>query len=141
MDNRLDSSTSISSILPAELAGLGRKNVEAFSAIQTQALELLEHINRDWWARLNDEAGLTSDFTKKLTVAKSMPEAAQAYQELMTGQMEILSKHSQKVMDETMNFVSSCNRLGVNSADIVLPTLLHYIASDNLSIRDAPVLA
>jgi IS1 family transposase len=116
MDNRLDSSTSISSILPAELAGLGRKNVETFSAIQTQALELLEHINRDWWARLNDEAALTSDFAKKLTVAKSMPEAAQAYQELMTGQMEILSKHSQKVMDETMNFVSSCSRLGVNSA-------------------------
>ena len=48
----------------------------------------------------NEEAALTSGFTKKETTAGSIPEAAAAYQEWASKQMELFSRQAKKVFEE-----------------------------------------
>ena len=74
--------------------------------------------NREWLACLNDEATLTSTFAKKVTSAKSIPEAAAVYQEWAGQQMELFSKQAKKVFEEAQYFTQSCTKIMGNVGGI-----------------------
>jgi hypothetical protein len=58
----------------------------------------------------NEEAIIASDFGKKVSVAKSIPEAAAAYQEWASQQME-LWKQAQRVFEATQDYTNACTRI------------------------------
>jgi hypothetical protein len=111
-----------SSVLPniftPEIARMGKDGFETFAAAQQEVLKVLEQANRDWFARINEEAGLVADFAKKLTAAKSIPDAASAYQEMMTQQMQLLTKAAQKLLDDAPHFVGACTRIMGNGKGV-----------------------
>jgi len=108
--------TQAKSAAPNPMFSGSTKGVEAVAAIQKEFFEALERSNRDWFTRLNEEATLTSDFTKKVTASRSIPDAVAAYQEWATKQMELLTKQSQKIMEDGQNFISKCSRIAGNGA-------------------------
>jgi len=111
-DNRADVATSSAnpSFVPVEIATMGRKSIETFSTAQKEMLAALEQVNRDWWGHLTEEASLTSDFAQRVTKAKSIPDVAAAYQEMMTQRMTLLSKQGQKLLEDTQSFMNACAR-------------------------------
>jgi hypothetical protein len=112
-DNRVDSSarSTTANFVPPEIASIGRKGLETLSAAQKEMLAALEQVNKDWWLHLNEEASLTSDFAKRVTTAKSIPDAAAAYQEMMAQQMALLSKQGQRLLEDAQGFVTACTRI------------------------------
>ena len=107
-----------SQLINPEIAGLGQKNLEALTAVQKQFFDAVNKANREWLACLNDEATLTSTFAKKVTSAKSIPEAAAVYQEWAGQQMELFSKQAKKVFEEAQDFTQSCTKIMGNVGGI-----------------------
>ena len=73
--------SSLANLIPAEFAAIGKKRLDEYIAMRTEQLEKLQEVNRNWFDRMETEATLASEFATKLTAARSIPEAATAYQE------------------------------------------------------------
>jgi hypothetical protein len=99
------------------MAGMGRKNIEALAAVQKEFLDTLNKVNRAWFACCNEEATLASNFARKVTAATSIPEAAAAYQEWASQQIELFSKQAQKVFEETQDFTKACTQIVRNGKE------------------------
>jgi Phasin protein len=93
---------------------MGSKNLEAFAAAQKRFFEALEQANRDWLDRLNEGAALTSDFTRKVSAARSIPDAAAGYQEWANQQMALVSRQTQKFMEDSQKFMNACVKIAGN---------------------------
>ena len=68
-------------LMPAEFAEMGKRRVEEFVHTQTELVEKLQEMNRQWFDRAQAEANLASELASKLTAARSIPDAMAAYQE------------------------------------------------------------
>ncbi|HWV53117.1 hypothetical protein [Pseudorhodoplanes sp.] len=99
---------------PADFTKLGMGQSEVIADMQKEFSKLIEQANADWMARIELERELASDLTAKLSSAKSLPEAAKAYQDWMARRMETMSKDSQKFFAESQKFVTSMNRFLAN---------------------------
>jgi len=47
-------------LMSSDMAGMGRKNIEALAAVQKEFLDTLNKVNRAWFACCNEEAGSES---------------------------------------------------------------------------------
>jgi len=81
-----------------------RQNIETFGALQKQLLDA----NHEWIAFLNEEAELASNLSKKMTTAKSIPDATAAYQELISRQMELMTQQAKIIFENTQEFTKTC---------------------------------
>lgn len=70
--------------MPAEFAAMGKKRIENFVNAQAELLENLQETNRQWFARMQSEVDLASEFASKLTAARSIPDAMTACEEWTT---------------------------------------------------------
>ena len=101
----------------SEISGRGKKGIETFAAMQTELFEGLERSNREWLACWNEEAALTTDLAKKVAESHSIPDAMSAYQEWATKQMKLLTKQSQRIMEDGRNFMNTCTRFADKNSD------------------------
>jgi hypothetical protein len=97
-----------------DVAEIGKKQFETMAAVQKEFLNALNKANRACIDCFNEEATLTSNFTKKVTTAGSIPEAAAAYQEWASQQMELFSRQAKRVLQETQDFTKACSQVGGN---------------------------
>jgi hypothetical protein len=81
-----------------------RQNIETFGALQKQLLDA----NHEWVAFLTEEAELASNLSKKMTTAKSIPDATAAYQELISRQMELMTQQAKIIFENTQEFTKTC---------------------------------
>jgi hypothetical protein len=81
-----------------EFSEIGRKNLDACVAIQKGFLDAVGTLNQDWAARANAELALASELAAKLTAAKSVPEAAAAYQDWMLKRTSMLVEDSRRLL-------------------------------------------
>ncbi len=65
--------------------------------MQTEQLEKLQEVNRNWIDRMKSQAKLGSEFAAKLTAARSIPEVATAYQEWAGRQMEMAAEDAKRI--------------------------------------------
>ena len=89
----------------ADVADMGKKQVEAMVDMQKQFMQTTEELNREWVDRLKAEAELVTEFANKLTAAKSIPETVAICQEWMTRRMEMFASDMQKFMTLTTRLV------------------------------------
>ena len=73
--------SSLPNLMPTEFAEMEKKRVEDFVNAQTELVEKLQEMNRQWFHRAQSEANLASELASKLTAARSIPDAMAAYQE------------------------------------------------------------
>ena len=62
-----------SNLIPPELAAMGKKRLDELVAKQTEQLEKLQEVNRNWIDRIKSQAKLGSELVAKLTAARTIP--------------------------------------------------------------------
>ena len=100
-----------SNLIPPEFAAMGKKRIEEFVAIQTQQLDRLQEVSRNWFERMQSEATLASELGAKLTAARSMPEVASAYQEWATRHMEMAAEDAKRIFSDSQKLAEAGARL------------------------------
>jgi DNA topoisomerase VI subunit B len=103
-------------LLPAELIELGQKQIAATLEVQKEISNAVEQAGRSWTDRLKIEAELASELTAKLASSKSVPEAAQIYQEWMGRRMKLVFDDGQRLMADSQKLMSSFTRALSNGA-------------------------
>ena len=61
----------------------------------------LQELNRHWLDRWQEEAKLFTDFSSKLTAARSLPEATKGYQDLAERHWEMASEDAKRVIEDS----------------------------------------
>jgi len=98
-------------LLPAEFAEMGKKRVEDFVNAQTEFVEKLQEMNRQWFDRAQSEANLASELASKLTAARSIPDAMAAYQEWASRRFEMMAEDGKHLLADTQKFMEAATHL------------------------------
>ena len=101
-------------LIPAEFAAMGKKRFDELAAMQTERLEKLQEANRNWFDRMQAEVTLASEFAAKLTSARSIPEAATAYQEWASRHMEMAAEDAKRMFADGQKLAETGARLFFN---------------------------
>ena len=101
-------------LIPPEFVAMGQKRFDELIAAQTEQLGKLQELNRNWFERMQTEAKLASEFTTKLTAARSMPEVAAAYQEWAQRHMEMATEDAKRVVADGQKLMETSTRLLTN---------------------------
>jgi hypothetical protein len=96
---------------PAELAEMGKKQVEAMIDVQKEFINAIEEVNREWAARVKAEQDLATEFAGKLTAARSIPETAAICQEWMSRRMELFAEDSRRLVADIQKFTMATARV------------------------------
>jgi len=83
---------------PAAIGDISHKNLEACIGMQKGMLDALGEFNHDWSERAAAEVQLVSNLANNLAAARSVPEAAAAYQEWMSRRMEMLAEDGRRLL-------------------------------------------
>jgi hypothetical protein len=102
-------------LMPTEFAEMGKKRADEFVKTQTEFLEKLQEMNRQWFDRAQSEASLASEFTSKLTAARSIPEAMAAYQEWASRRFEMMAEDGKHLFADAQKFMEAATRLLPNA--------------------------
>jgi hypothetical protein len=102
------------SFMTQDITQTGKQNFETLAAIQKQVLDALAKANQEWIDCAKQEAKLTSTLTRKVTTAKSIPEATAACQEWVSQQIELICSQAKKAFDETQNFTKAYVQIVTN---------------------------
>ena len=88
---------------------------DEFVKTQTEFLEKLQEMNCQWFDRAQSEASLASEFTSKLTAARSIPEAMAAYQEWASRRFEMMAEDGKHLFADAQKFMEAATRLLPNA--------------------------
>jgi hypothetical protein len=101
---------------PSEFAAFGAKGLEGFVHGQSEFLEKLQKINRDWLERMQLEATGASEFATRMTAARSVPEAATVWQEWASRRMEMAAEDGKRLLESSQQFMETSARMLSNGS-------------------------
>ena len=90
---------------------LGGMPMEALVGMQKQLVETFEQVNRDRFARAQQEVELVSAFAGKLSGARSMADVLGVYQDWVAKRMEMLSEDSKKLFEDTQKVFNATTKM------------------------------
>jgi hypothetical protein len=95
----------------ADLAATAKKQIEAFTNAQSEALDNLQEMNHQWLDRIQAEAALASELASKLTASRSIPEAITTCQKWGSRRFEMMADDTKHLWDDTQKFMQASARL------------------------------
>jgi hypothetical protein len=105
--------SSLSNLAPTGLAAMGEKRMEEFAKVQAVIFSTLHETHQRWLGRMQSEARLASEFTERMTSARSIPDAMTACREWTSQRLEMMADEgnhllaeSRKVMETGVRFLS-----------------------------------
>jgi hypothetical protein len=98
----------------AGLALTAKKQFDEFAKAQAELLDAARDANQWWFDRFRAEANLASEFTSKLTAARSIPDAMTTYQEWSTRHFEMTAEDAKHLLDDTQKFLQMGTRVFAN---------------------------
>jgi len=101
-------------LTPAELAETGKKHMEGFLRAQSEFLETLQQANRKWLDRIQTETAFVSEFSSKLSTARSLPEAMAACQDYTKRWFEMMAEDGEHLLADSKAFMETGARLVSN---------------------------
>jgi Phasin protein len=110
-EQRMSTKPTLPNANPAELAQMGKKQVEAMIDVQKDFINAIEEVNREWAARVKAEQDLATEFAGKLTAARSIPETAGISQECMSRRMELFAEDSRRFVADIQKFTMATARV------------------------------
>jgi hypothetical protein len=109
-------------LTPAELAAMGEKRLEDFAKAQAVLFGTLHETHQRWLDRMQSEARLASEFTRKVANARSIPDTMAACREWASRRFEMMADDgnhlladSQKVIETGARFLSFVDEPGAGS--------------------------
>ena len=103
-------------LMPAEFAEMGKRRVEEFVHTQTELVEKLQEMNRQWFDRAQSEANLASELASKLTAARSIPDVMAAYQEWASRRFEMMAEDGKHLLADTPKLTEAATHLLPNGS-------------------------
>lgn len=103
---------------PTQFLEAGKKRVESMIDTQAKLLDVLQDVNREWLERAQSEAGLAAEFWNKLAAARSVPEAAVAYQDWASRRMQMFAEDGQRLLSDGQKFMEAGTRLFANGGAV-----------------------
>lgn len=103
--------TPLPNLFLPEIGGLAKKRVEELAQFQSELLEQIQEVNRQWLDRMKSEATLASELANKLSSARSIPETATAYQKWASRRMEMAAEDAQRLLADGQKFAETGARL------------------------------
>ena len=79
--------------------------------VQSEFVNTLQDLTRDWMARAASEVELGLKLSKKLSAAHSVPDAIAAYQEWLSEEMAARSEDASRLMSNGQKFMDTSTRL------------------------------
>jgi hypothetical protein len=110
-EQRMSTKSTLPNANPAELAQMGKKQVDAMIDVQKEFINAIEEVNREWAARVKAEQDLATEFAGKLTAARSIPETAGISQEWMSRRMELFAEDSRRFVADIQKFTMATARV------------------------------
>ena len=104
----------IPTLIPAELAEIGKRQFESFAEVQAEFLDTLETISKAWLERTKSEANITSEIIIKLVGARTMPETTDAYREYWDRRMGMLADDNRRLLDDSQKLIELGLRILTN---------------------------
>lgn len=108
--------SSLPNPVSAEFAAIVKKRMEELANAQSELLNELQETNRQWFARMQSEADLASEFGSKLTAARSIPDAMTACQEWTSRRFEMMAEDGKHLLADTQKFIETGVRLMSNGS-------------------------
>jgi len=102
---------SMLNLMPAQLAAMGKKQIDEFIKMQTELLDKLLETNRQWFDRMQLEANVASELGSKLTASRSIPDAMTAWQEWATRRFEMMAEDRKHLLTDCQIFTETGARL------------------------------
>jgi len=106
--------TQETTLIPSELLGLARKQIESLLEVQKELMTELEGINQELFTRAKKEAELASEFMGRLADARSVPDATTTCQEWATKEMELLAADGRNLFEHGGKIMQASRRLFAN---------------------------
>jgi len=94
-----------------QLAELGKKRVEDYANVQTDLLDKIKEMSRQWLTRAQEETRIASEFAAKLTEARTIPEAMAVCQECTTRRFEMMAEDGKHLLADSQKFMQVGARL------------------------------
>ena len=101
-------------LFPAAFAQTGKQRVEDMIELQAEFFNYLQEMNRDWFARMQSEAVMASEFGTKLAAARSFPETVTVCQESTNRRIELLAQDGQRLFADTKKMMEAGARVLAN---------------------------
>lgn len=79
--------------------------VDSIIDLQKQALEYAAELNQVWTARAQSESKLVTDLMAKLAGARSIPDAASAWQECLQRQIQLNAEDTRRLLEQNRKFM------------------------------------
>jgi hypothetical protein len=98
-------------LLPAEVAEAVAPAGEDMVGLQNDVFAYLQEANRNWFARMQAEAAIASEFTNKVTAARSVADYASAYQEWLNQHMKLLADDGPRLFSDTQKLIETGARI------------------------------
>ena len=140
----------LSKQVTAELAAIGQPRIQDFVGAEPR-LQTSFRLSEIWLDRLRSDANLASEFTVKLTEARSMPEAMSASQEWATRRLQMMAEDGQQLAAVIQKLAETNARLlaphelvmrilklrwiGMENEAEKMETALHRIAPESTLVR------
>ena len=95
----------------ADFAVTAKRQIEAITRAQSEALDNFQEMNQQWLDRIQAEASLASELASKLTAARSVPDAITAYQNWGSRRFEMMAEDTKHLWDDTQKFMQVSARV------------------------------
>ena len=79
--------------------------IDSMVDLQKQMLEYAVEMNQVWTTRVQSESVLVTDLVAKLAAARSVPDAATAWQSCMQRQMQLNAEDARRLLDHNERFM------------------------------------
>jgi len=94
-----------------EIAAIAKRRIEEFAELQTGLLAKIQEANQSWFTFMQSEASLASEFTARLAVARSIPEATTAWQEWASRSMQLNAENAGHLLADGQKLMETGARL------------------------------
>ena len=81
--------------------------MEDLAKLQSGWFDKLQEANRQWLDRIDAESRIASEFTSKLTQARSFTDVLAAYQVWGNRQFEMMAEDTKHLIDDTQKFIQT----------------------------------
>jgi sugar-specific transcriptional regulator TrmB len=106
----MDELTKASKTVEKQIAQTEKKIGDATLQAQNEFLKTLEEMNREVMSRMAAEVERGVKLSTKLSAARSLPDAAAAYQEWMSEEMNARSEDARRFMANSQKFMNTSTK-------------------------------
>ena len=99
--------TAAAEMFTTQIGDMGKRSINAGLCMQTEMLDALQLIGRDWVACTTSEAELALNLPNRLAAARSMPEAITVYQQWLNEWLTMCSQDGRRLAADGQKFMTS----------------------------------